>query len=123
MGKVVHFEIPAEDPEKTVSFFKNVFGWNFTKWGDTDYFLTESGPKGEPGIEGAVMKRNHPDQPVVNTIQVDDIDRVMKSISENGGEIVVPGQTIPGVGTHCYFRDPSGYIHGAMQPEEGSKMG
>jgi predicted enzyme related to lactoylglutathione lyase len=123
MGKVVHFEIPAENPEKTVSFFTNVFGWNFTKWGDNDYYLTESGPRDEPGIEGAVMKWNHPDQPIVNTIQVEDIEGVMKAVVENGGEIVVPKQIVPGVGTHCYFKDPSGYIHGAMQPEESSNMG
>ena len=120
MAKVVHFEIPAEEPEKTVEFFRNCFGWKFNRWGDTDYYLTESGPKEEPGIEGAVMKRNDPGQPIVNTIQVEDLDKVIRAIEENGGEIVVPKQTIGGVGTHCYFRDPSGYIHGAMQPFEGN---
>ena len=38
-------------------------------------------------------------------------------IFDNGGEIVVPLQEIPGVGTNCYFKDPSGYIHGVMQPD------
>ena len=116
MAKVVHFEIPSADPETTGEFFSRCFGWKFNKWGEMDYYLTESGPKEEPGIEGAVMLRNHPDQPIVNTIQVADLDATIKAIEENGGEIVVPRQTIPGVGMHCYFKDPSGYIHGAMQP-------
>ena len=122
MAKVVHFEIPSADPEKTVEFFRKCFGWKFNKWGEMEYYLTESGPKEEPGIEGAVMRRNHPDQPIVNTIQVGDLDATIRAIEENGGEIVVPRQTIPGVGTHCYFKDPSGYVHGAMQPlsEEGA---
>ena len=115
MGKVVHFEIPAADPGQTVEFFSKVFGWKFNKWGDMEYYLSDSGPAHEPGIEGAVMQWNSPDQPIVNTIQVDDLDDTIRKIKENGGQIVVPKQTIPGIGTHCYFRDPSGFIHGAMQ--------
>ena len=117
MGKVVHFEIPAEDPGKTVDFFSKVFGWKFNKWGDMDYYLSDSGPEEEPGIEGAVMQWNSPDQPIVNTIQVEDIDETIRRIEKYGGKLVVPKQSIPGVGTHCYFKDPSGFIHGAMQPE------
>ena len=118
MGKVVHFEIPAEDTEASVKFFSNVFGWKFNKWGEMDYYLSESGPEEESGIEGAIMKRNHPDQPIVNTIQVEDIDSTMKRIIENGGEIVVPKQSIPGVGTHSYFKDLSGYIHGVLEQDK-----
>ena len=120
MAKVVHFEIPARDPQQSVDFFSNVFGWKFNKWGENEYYLTESGPKEEAGIEGAIMKWNHQDQPIVNTIQVEDLDACIKAIEENGGEIVVPKQNIPGVGKHCYFKDPSGYIHGAMEPEMGN---
>lgn len=119
MGKVVHFEIPASDPERTVAFFTSVFGWKFNKWGGTEYYLSDSGSPEEPGIEGAVMQWNSPDQPIVNTIQVDDLDETIRKIEEQGGKIVVPKQTIPGIGTHCYFKDPSGYIHGAMQEEKG----
>ncbi|MFC2098235.1 VOC family protein [Bacteroidota bacterium] len=117
MAKVVHFEIPAEDPKRSVDFFSNVFGWKFNRWGEEDYYLTESGPKDEPGIEGAIMKWNHPDQSIVNTIQVENMELTLKAIEENEGEIVVPVQTIPGIGKHCYFKDPSGYIHGVMEPE------
>jgi predicted enzyme related to lactoylglutathione lyase len=119
MAKVVHFEIPARDAKESVDFFSSVFGWKFNSWGDRDYYLTESGPKEEPGIEGAIMKRNHPDQPIVNTIQVENIDATLEAIEKNGGNILVPKQSIPGVGTHCYFKDPSGYIHGVMQPDMG----
>ena len=115
MAKVVHFEIPAENPQVSVDFFSGVFGWKFNRWGDTEYYLTESGSKDEPGIEGAVMKRNHPGQPIVNTIQVENIKETMEAIENLGGEIVVAMQEVPGVGKHCYFKDPSGYIHGVME--------
>ena len=117
MGKVVHFEIPSANPGQTVEFFTRVFGWKFNKWGEMEYYLSDSGPADEPGIEGAVMQWNSPDQPIVNTIQVNDLDDTIRKIEENDGQIVVSKQTIPGVGTHCYIKDPSGFIHGAMQPE------
>ena len=117
MAKVVHFEIPAEDPVRTVDFFSKVFGWKFNRWGEMEYYLSESGPADEPGIEGAVMKWNSPNQPIVNTIQVADMATTIQAIIDNGGEIVVPLQEIPDVGTNCYFKDPSGYIHGVMQPD------
>lgn len=30
MSRVVHFEIPADDPGKWVGFYEKVFGWNLT---------------------------------------------------------------------------------------------
>ena len=63
------------------------------------------------------MKWTHPGQPIVNTIQVDNLDAIIKLIAENGGEVVVPKQTVRSVGNFCYFKDPSGYIHGAMEPD------
>ncbi|MGZ7109599.1 MAG: VOC family protein, partial [Methanobacterium sp.] len=27
MSKVIHFEIPAEDPERAIKFYEDVFGW------------------------------------------------------------------------------------------------
>ena len=121
MGKVVHFEISAEYPEATVRFFSDAFGWKFNKWGEMDYYLSDSGTEEEPGIEGAIIKRNHFVQPVVNTIQVDDIDTTIEAIIANGGEIVVPKQSVPGVGTHCYFKDPSDNIHGLLESGKTEK--
>ena len=65
------------------------------------------------------MKRTYPGQTIVNTIRVENLDFTVMAIEENGGEIIVPMQTIPGVGRHCYFKDPSGHIHGAMERQTG----
>ena len=32
MSSVTHFEISANDPEKAVEFYKQVFGWEINKW-------------------------------------------------------------------------------------------
>jgi predicted enzyme related to lactoylglutathione lyase len=32
MPKVVHFELPAVDPQRAIAFYEKVFGWTITKW-------------------------------------------------------------------------------------------
>ncbi|HPT75026.1 MAG TPA: VOC family protein, partial [Methanomassiliicoccaceae archaeon] len=55
MPRVIHFEIPAEDPERAVEFYKKVFGWKIDKWeGPIDYWLVMTGENDEPGINGAI---------------------------------------------------------------------
>jgi uncharacterized protein len=114
-NRVVHFEIPCDNPEKTLQFFKDVFGWNFQQFGDEQYWLAMTGDEKTPGINGGLMKKKDPRQPVVNTIGVDDIDSYAKKIEDAGGTIVVPKTEIPGVGYSAYFKDPDGNIHGIYQ--------
>src|SRR3954466_7412493 len=79
MGRVIHFEIHADDPERAQRFYTGVFGWNAQHFGGPmDYRLLTRGPDDEIGINGAVLKRQgaapEPSAPVnayVCTIQVD----------------------------------------------------
>ncbi|MBC8125030.1 MAG: VOC family protein [Candidatus Kapabacteria bacterium] len=115
MSKVVHFEIPAEDPQTKMTFFSNVFGWQFQPYGDAGYFLTTAGEDGVTGIGGAIMKRNHADQPLTNTIGVASIDDTIATIEANGGTIVVPKMEVGDMGSLAYFTDPEGMIHGLWE--------
>lgn len=117
MARIVHFEIPADDPEKLIEFYKNAFGWTFTRWGEEPYWLAMTGDPSQPGINGGILKKRAPDMPVVNTIGVDDIDAAIAAVEQNGGIIVVPKTTMPKMGYLCYFRDPEGTITGMMQED------
>ena len=66
---VVHFEIPADQPEALIKFYIELFGWKFQKspHAPTEYWLCETGSD-EPGINGAVMQRQQPQQPVPGRI-------------------------------------------------------
>lgn len=115
MSKVVHFEIPAADPQVKMTFFGNVFGWTFEGYGDSGYYLTAAGADGEPGIGGAIMKRNDPNQPLTNIIGVASIDATIPVIESNGGTIVVPKTAVGDMGFVAYFTDPEGMIHGLWE--------
>jgi uncharacterized protein len=124
MGRVVHFEIHAADPDRAVAFYTEVFGWKVEKSeGPVDYWLATTGPGEEPGINGAILRRmgSEPssDQAVnsfVNTIQVTSLKETERAVSDAGGEQVLPEQEIPGVGRLAYFKDTEGNIFGALEP-------
>jgi len=122
MPRIVHFEIPADNPQRAMKFYADVFGWKSDKWpGPEDYWLVTTGAAGEPGINGGLMKKRDPAQPVVNTIDVPSIDDYTARVTKSGGTIVVPKQAVPGVGWLAYFKDTEGNITGLMQNDPSAK--
>jgi len=117
MSRVVHFEIPADNPERVAGFYKKVLGWEIQKWeGPVDYWLISTGKDTEPGIHGGIArKRDRPASGILVTAQVDSVDECLKKIIAAGGSIVVPKQAIPGVGYQAHFRDPEGNVIGIME--------
>jgi len=117
MGRVVHFEIPADDVQRASDFYRKVFGWKIQAWGGPiDYHLAETGPQDALGIDGAIMPREAPVTGVVNTVGVGDIQAARDAVRAAGGEIVTEVNDIPGVGKFCYCRDTEGNLLGLMQP-------
>ena len=121
-NKVVHFEIPCNDPQKTMDFFNEVFGWTYQQFGTEQYWSVMTGDPKSPGINGGIMKKRDPDQPVVNSILVENVDEFIAKIEKAGGKIVVPKMSIPNVGLLAYFTDPDGNIHGIYQDDPSAKM-
>ncbi len=126
MGRPIHFEIQADDPERAKSFYENAFGWKIEKWsGESvgmDYWMLTTGPDGVPGINGGMYKR--PADKKLNTydctIAVEDIDEAIQAIKANGGEIQ-PWEgkekwEMAGIGWFTRARDTEGNIFGVLQP-------
>jgi predicted enzyme related to lactoylglutathione lyase len=113
MPRVVHFEIIANDPEKTVTFYNNVFGWKITKWeGPQEYWLVETGETEGAGINGGIFRSNEVLSGTVNSVDVKDIDAYIEKVKQQGGEIVVEKHAIPGVGYNAYCKDVEGTLFG-----------
>lgn len=117
MYRIVHFEIPSEDPERCMIFYREVFGWEYNRWGEEPYWLVKTGEDDEPGINGAITRRKDPGQTIINTIEVNDLDQTIEAIEAQGGEIVVPRITVPTIGFVIYFKDPDGNVSAALQPD------
>ncbi len=123
MNRVVHFEIHAENPERAIAFYTKCFEWKFTKWeGPMEYWIISTGDPKEPGIDGGLLRRHGviDGQAVIAypcTIQVANIDEMLKKVDSAGGQIVLPKMPIPGVGWLFYSKDTEGNIFGVMQPD------
>ncbi len=118
MSRVVHFEIPMDDADRAVAFYRNVFGWEISKWdGDMPYWLVKTGEASEPGIDGGLTMRQQPGQATVNVVAVDSVDDTTAKVEAAGGGIVAPKMRIPGVGHVAYCRDTEGNVFSVIQAE------
>jgi predicted enzyme related to lactoylglutathione lyase len=117
MGRVVHFEIPAESPERVAAFYKKVLGWSVRKWeGPVDYWLISTGPDRDPGIHGGIArKQDPPASGILVTAQVDSVDECLRTVTGAGGSIVLPKRAIPGVGYQAHVKDPEGNVIGILE--------
>ncbi len=122
MLRVTHFELPADDPEKLVGFYKKVFGWTIRKWdGPMDYWLVMTGPEDQPGIDGGIARRGKGESGTINSIDVPSVDEFVAKIESGGGKILVPKMAVPGVGWLAYCKDPEGNTFGIMEEDTSVK--
>jgi len=118
MGRVIHFEIAAKDPDLITRFYQEALGWEIKVWeGSEEYRLVMTGPRDTPGIDGGIMPSGFP-QPVINTVLVDSFDEALARIEAAGGKKVHGPNDIPGVGKHAYCADPEGTMFGILQPSD-----
>ena len=107
---IVHFEIPADDPQALAEFYRQLFGWKIEKQpGPMEYWLLGTAPEGE-GVNGGMYRREKPDQVPVNYIGVESVDEFSQKVERLGGQIVVPKQAVPQMGYWAMALDPQGNV-------------
>jgi uncharacterized protein len=116
-SRVVHFEIPIDDPDRAGSFYGSVFGWNVAKWGPVDYWTMTTGEEPGIGAEGALLPRAESPEGVLVYVGVDDIDRVLAAVRDAGGSVVTHKAPIPTMGWSARFRDTEGNLVGLFQED------
>jgi predicted enzyme related to lactoylglutathione lyase len=121
MPRVVHFEIPADNPERAAAFYKKAFGWKIEKWpGPMDYWMVNTGADGEPGINGGLLKKGDVST-TTNTVGVESVDDAIAAVSKAGGKLIMPKTPIPTVGYFAYCQDTEGNLFGVMQFDGAAK--
>lgn len=127
MPRVIHFEIVADNPERAMKFYKEVFGWKFNKWDDPqDYWLVKTGEDSQPGINGALTPKTNQGSGntggrITNSIDVPSIDEFSSKISMEGGKVLSPKMPIPGVGYLAICEDTEGISFGIIQYDRNAK--
>jgi predicted enzyme related to lactoylglutathione lyase len=127
MPRVIHFEIVADNPERAMKFYKEVFGWEFNKWdGPQDYWLVKTGEDSQPGINGGLTPKTNEGSGntggrITNSIDVPSIDEFSNKISMEGGKVLSPKMPIPGVGYLAICEDTEGITFGIIQYDRNAK--
>ena len=122
MPRIIHFDIPADDPARAQKFYQDTFGWKFDKWnGPMEYWMIKTGDDKQPGINGGLAKRMPGQLGATNTIDVPSIDEFTKKIQSKGGKVIVPKMAIPGVGYFAQCLDTEGNIFGIIQMDQNAK--
>ena len=127
MPRVVHFEIHADDPERAARFYRELFGWRVEKWsGPVDYWMISTGEDGTPGINGGMIRRQHPlsgNDGVIGyvcTVDVDDLDGYVARGAGLGAAVALPRFPIAGVGWMAYLKDTEGNVFGLIQMDRSA---
>lgn len=123
MDPVVHFEIPADQLDRCKSFYEKVFGWNILEYPGMAHrylgartFPGEHGSPQPPGqIGGGMLPRATPVNTVLITIQVESIDEALKTIVQNGGQLVQGKNNVMDMGFTAYFKDSEGNVIGLWE--------
>ena len=104
MGKVQHFEIPADDVGRATAFYSDVFGWTYDDWGDENVMIHAAG---DDSIGGDIYKRDKPQPPTV-VITVDSIEDALDAVLKAGGQRLGQIEALGEMGRYAYFTDPEG---------------
>lgn len=121
-GRVVHFEIPTDDPERASGFYSSVFGWQTQAMPEMEYTMVTTAPTdadgrpAEPGsINGGMFRREEKLRTPMVTLEVEDIDAALDKVASAGGSTVSPREPVGDMGFAAYFRDSEGNVLGLWE--------
>jgi uncharacterized protein len=127
MPTIVHFEIPADDVERSKKFYGDLFGWKIEKWpgstvDDKEYWMiTTTDEKGNKALGGGMMKRQMSQHQNTNFIDVESVDEYSSKVQQLGGKVVVPKMSVPGMGYLAYCLDTDNNSFGIWETNESAK--
>ena len=134
MPTLVHFEVPADDVERSRKFYTDLFGWKIEKWPGMDsdsggsssnmeyWVITTTDEKGNKAlISGGMMKRQNPHEQITNFIDVKSVDEYSSKVEKLGGKVVVSKMAVPGMGYFAVCHDTENNNFGLWESNESAK--
>jgi uncharacterized protein len=126
MDPVVHFELPYDERERIVRFYKSAFAWELQVLGEDmgNYVVattaTQDAKAGAPAgaIGGGFFPRkaDWPAQHPSVVIAVEKIESSMDKVVAAGGKLLGEPMDIPGIGRYVSFYDTEGNRLSMLQP-------
>ena len=126
MPTIVHFEIPADDAERSRKFYSDLFGWKMERWpgmesGMEYWIINTTDNEGGKAVGGGMMKRQNPQQGITNFIDVTSVDEYSAKVQSLGGKIVAPKQAVPTMGYFAVCLDTENNTFGIWETNPNAK--
>lgn len=114
---LVHFEIPATEPSKLTTFYRQLFQWKFIRMGGLQeyYMISHKEAISENDTMGGIYKRNSPNDQFLNYFNVKSIDDSISKAASLGAKIITGKQEIPHMGYMAVLADPDGNTFALFQ--------
>ena len=103
--KINYVEFPSQDIDKTKSFFKNAFGWEFDDFGPEYTAFSNQGLDG--GFFTSELRSTTANGGALIVFFSDDLEHTQSKIENAGGVVIKPIFSFPG-GRRFHFQEPSG---------------
>src|SRR5215470_11637299 len=104
---VMQFQILSTDPEKTATFYCELFGWRVNADNPMGYREIQTG-SGE-GIQGGIWPAPPQTQNFVQLfVAVDSVAESVKKAEGLGAKVIIPATTLPGGDEMAVMLDPQG---------------
>ena len=123
MNPINHFEIPFDNSERAIKFYKEVFGWEIIPMPDMNYTIVHTTPTNENQmpkeagtINGGMYNRSDGgSRSPVLVITVPNLDEHIKKIQAHGGKITMEKRQVGKMGLYAQIKDTEGNIIGIWE--------
>lgn len=113
--RIVHVDIPAQDPPALGRFYADLFGWQVQPLPTMAYTRFQA----PDGVTGGFVELGGPEQRRVGELLVyvdsNDIDGDAQKAVELGGKVLIGKTEIPRTGWFALLEDPAGNRLGLFQ--------
>jgi len=122
----MHFMIPADDVDRARRFYSALLGWQIEPTASPEtmgiaamqYHDITTGPPAAGTLNTGGLYKRRMTEPILDFVQVEDIDAVLAKVADLGGTILIPKTAIPGVGHNAMILDTEGNLFGLLMPEK-----
>jgi len=118
-GRITHFEIYGDEPEKLAAFYGELFGWRMERAEGLDYWRIHLDPDDTSSVGGGLTYRPRADpKGWLQFVNVESIDASTAAAEQMGAKVVRPKTAVPRTAWVAVLADPAGNMFAIWQPDK-----
>lgn len=117
-GRITHFEIYGDQPERLAAFYGALFGWRMDRMEAQDYWRIHTDPNDTSKVAGGLTYRPRADpKGWLQFVDVESIDESIMLAEQMGAKVMRPKTAVPRTAWVAVLADPSGNMFAVWQPD------